>query len=198
MLDPASARRPATDPRGDFVDEMGHRAPVARALLAHVLDAGPEGVPGGGPELESWRWSLAGGGGQDADARGACPGENGPAGEGPLVPGLRGEGIEAWTQAELVALHGLSIGAWDDSAAWRRCDSAARWLMAEVQPDNATNRPWAAHVFLRMWAREGDVDARMYAETLVNNCRVAMGKVDRLSGLILASAGKVMRGDRSP
>ena len=39
---------------------------------------------------------------------------------------------------------------------------------------------------------------KMYAETLLNNCRVAMGKVDRLSGLILASAGKVMGGDRSP
>ncbi len=186
----AGAGRP-----GEFTDEMGHRPPAAGGPLAHVLGLGPGGL-GRGVEMACWRWSLGEGTCEDGGRAGPVEGINRVElrGMGPLVGELRAEGIEAWTQAELIALHGLSIGAWDNSAAWRRCESAARWLMAEVQPDNATNRPWAAHVFLRMWAREGDVDARMYAETLVSNCRVALGKVDRLSGLILASGRKVMVG----
>lgn len=177
---------------GTFEDEMGHCPPAARAVLAHVLGRGPEVVVGTGAELEFWRASLAvlgrAGCGEGARAAGGSL----ATGHGPLVPDLRQEGLESWTQGELVALHGLSIGAWRDSGAWARCESAARWLMSEVQPDNATNRPWAAHVFLRLWAREGDVEARMYAETLVNNCRVTLGKVDRLSGLILGSGARVL------
>jgi hypothetical protein len=103
-----------------------------------------------------------------------------PAAVGPLLPALRDQGIEVWHGAELAALHALS---WN--ARWAaRCDAAAAWMLDEVQPDNATNRPWAIHWFVRMAAMDGGTEAEMYAQTLLHNARISDGAADEL-GLCL-------------
>ena len=56
------------------------------------------------------------------------------------------------------------------------------WNMAE--PDNATNRPWALHVFLLASAPE----CQHYAETLLHNCLVTTGEPEPLSAWILLDA----------
>lgn len=108
---------------------------------------------------------------------------------GPLFPHLREGGLEAWTEAELSGVHALSLAG---EACAPRVRSAAQWLMAEMQPDNGTNRPWAAHVFLDLWLREEHAEARLYAEALVHNCRVTLGVPDRFSAVILASSARAI------
>jgi hypothetical protein len=114
----------------------------------------------------------------------------------PLFPRLHAQAIEMWTEAELSGLHALwwhaRRGASGQAAIHRRCLSAAKWLIAELQPDNATNRPWAVHVFADVSL--GDhldantrADASMYAQTLLHNCQVG-GSIDRFSACILLDA----------
>lgn len=77
---------------------------------------------------------------------------------------------------------------WTDIA-----ESSARWLITEIQPDNATNLPWAVHVFASLAVRDDSHEARMYAETLMHNCMVSSGQPDTLSALILLDAAKQLR-----
>lgn len=102
--------------------------------------------------------------------------------------------IEVWTETELSALHALArLSALRGSAELRaRAFSAARWHVEHVQPDNATNRPWAAHLFLQLSEAEGSADARLYAETLLHNCRVQSGRPDPLSALILLDGAEAL------
>lgn len=109
--------------------------------------------------------------------------------DGPLDPAMQAQGIEAWTECELSALHALwSIARIRKVARLReRAKSAARWLMRDMQPDNATNRPWAAHVFLGLSREEGD-DAGLYARTLIHNALIPDGVPERFSACILLHA----------
>lgn len=113
-------------------------------------------------------------------------------GNGPLFPRLHAEAIEMWTEAELSGLHALWWHAQGDEAIRNRCLGAAEWLIAEIQPDNATNRPWSVHVFAEM-ALGGNVDAQMYAQTLMHNCIVG-GSVDRFSACVMWNAAACMQG----
>ncbi|MEO1585156.1 MAG: hypothetical protein AAFR96_11390, partial [Planctomycetota bacterium] len=64
----------------------------------------------------------------------------------------------------------------------------------EIQPDNATNLPWAVHVFCVLAERDGDADASLYAETLLHNCVVGgAGRPDKLSALILLDSARRLR-----
>ena len=65
-----------------------------------------------------------------------------------------------------------------------RIDDVRRWHLEHTQPDNATNRPWALHVFLTM----GTPEAVHYAETLLHNAMV--GGPDPLSARILVDAAR--------
>jgi hypothetical protein len=164
-----------------FSDESGHRRHVDRPLLAWLLGLG--GVePRTGRVLsedEQVWWLLASGSRWSEPAwlrkSGALTSE-----------GIRAP-IEAWTQTELATLAGL----WeiarrdDDEPLRRRCMDAAAWFIAEVQPDNATGHPWGIAVFVERWIREGDIDARMYAEVLLHNCMVTRGVPDRFSACVL-------------
>ncbi len=102
--------------------------------------------------------------------------------------------IEAWTERELAALH----AAWHvaearrDRALGERLRRAASWHAANTQPDNATNHPWAIHVFVSL-ALEGDADAELLAQTLLHNCHVTLGHPDLRSGFILADAAMAVR-----
>lgn len=170
-----------------FSDELGDRRPIDPLLLAHVTGVEP-------PEdllNASRRYAAT----DPALAVWLAVGQpNSPVAidllaSGPLFPHLREVAIETWTEAELSGLHALSLGS-DHTAA--RVRTASDWLMAELQPDNGTNRPWAVHVFLGRWIRERHDESRLYAETLMHNCRVTMGRPDRLSAVILASAAKAL------
>jgi hypothetical protein len=114
---------------------------------------------------------------------------DGPA-HGPLWPQARFSGLEVWTETELCGLHALwSLARLRDRADWgHRVDSARSWHLAHTQPDNATNRPWALHVFLL--AVPATPEARAYAETLLHNALVANGRPDLLSAWILLDSAK--------
>jgi hypothetical protein len=114
---------------------------------------------------------------------------DGPA-DGPLWPQARFSGLEVWTETELCGLHALWCLARQRARAdWgRRVASARDWHLAHTQPDNATNRPWALHVFLL--ADPPRPEARVYAETLLHNALVLNGRPDLLSAWILLDAAK--------
>jgi hypothetical protein len=110
--------------------------------------------------------------------------------DGALWPLARFSGLEVWTETELCGLHALwCLARVRGCAAWcRRVESARDWHLANTQPDNATNRPWALHVFLL--AKPLSPEARAYAETLLHNALVLNGRPDLLSAWILLDAAK--------
>lgn len=109
-------------------------------------------------------------------------------------------GMEVWGERELCALHALwsraRTASDDDRARWlRRGYSACRWMIENLQPDNATNLPWSAHVWVMasspgVWGPGLGPEARVYAETLLHNCQVGggLGAADRRSAWILLHA----------
>jgi hypothetical protein len=111
-------------------------------------------------------------------------------GAGPLIDRSAVVTVEVWTDAELAALHALwCLAASHDHPEWRERVNAARdWHMEHTQPDNATNRPWALHVF-----RLADTPESVhYAETLLHNCMAMTGTPDPLSALILLDAADAL------
>ncbi|MEO1536041.1 MAG: hypothetical protein AAFS11_10870, partial [Planctomycetota bacterium] len=54
---------------------------------------------------------------------------------GPMQPRSREDVIELWTERELTMVHASwLLPGWSEAA-----ESSARWLIQEIQPDNATN-----------------------------------------------------------
>ncbi len=113
-----------------------------------------------------------------------------PSGAGPALQGRSPDDvIELWTERELSMVHAAwLLPGWTELA-----ERSARWLIDEIQPDNATNLPWAVQVFAHLSVTEGTDEARMYAETLLHNCMVSTGRPDPLSGLILLDAARQLR-----
>ncbi|MCK6477626.1 MAG: hypothetical protein L6Q35_12440 [Phycisphaerales bacterium] len=169
-----------------FRDELGHRRPVDGALLRVLLGVKPvlvprERAPGAGrrsPDCELW--SVL------ADGTPWTPPEWLRA-RGPLASdGMEGA-IEVWTETELSCVHALwSIGRRErDTGLRTRCIEAAAWMMDAMQPDNGTNHPWAIHVFAWRWAAECNDEARLYAESMLHNCMISLGRPDRFSACVL-------------
>lgn len=102
---------------------------------------------------------------------------------GPLWPQDAYKTIEVWTESELSSLHAL----WrlarikNSDSLKKRVVELRQWHLQHIQPDNATNRPWALHVFLLA----GSDEEKHYAETLLHNCMVTNAKPDPLSAWIL-------------
>ena len=114
--------------------------------------------------------------------------------EGPLTPRSSEDVIEVWTEIELSAVHSAwLIPAWRVSA-----ERSAFWLLEEIQPDNATNLPWAVHVFAWLAVVDGSQEARLYAETLLHHCSVARGRPDALSAVSLVDAAAGLRNSTGP
>lgn len=112
-------------------------------------------------------------------------------GDGPLQAWGQDRAIEVWTEEELATLHGL----WrlarrqQDSVLRERLRAAACWHLHNTQPDNATNRPWALHVFLL----EGSDEGRVYAETLLHNANALRARLEPVSAWILGDAAAELR-----
>jgi hypothetical protein len=149
--------------------------------------SGPGG-PGG--EVTLWRSLAAGACGVAESLRRAGVDL---AAAGPLWVSSDWAAIEVWTEAELCGLHGLwragriadGIEPKSGGALRERLTRAVHWHLEHTQPDNATNRPWAVHVFLL----DGSDEARLYGETLVHNAQ-AQGNEDPASRWILADAAR--------
>ncbi len=165
------------------------RTPVEAPFAAAACGVEPHGdgpsEPVSGDDIGLW-WALVD---RRVDVDALLGPEPGPgAGPGPLWPLGRREAIEVWTEAELSGLHALWALARqrcrDDWA--RRARLARDWHLLNTQPDNATNRPWALHVFVL----GGTPEARHYAETLLHNAMVGPGRPDLLSAWILLDAAR--------
>ena len=200
----ASALRAMAEPvvAGDdvgraFEDEMGHRRPVDGAFLAWCgRAAGAGSARGGGAsaDLDVLLWERV----RDAGADGAraCGVEREVAldGDGALTDRDDFKGIEVWTETELSALHALSWLALMSASreVWARMMRAARWHVDHTQPDNATGHPWGLHVFLWLEREAPGMGARAYAETLLHNCQVGLGRVDLFGAYVLLDCARAI------
>jgi len=101
--------------------------------------------------------------------------------------------IEVWSEVELSSLHALGWLAGKDASLRSTVRQAAEWHIENLQPDNATNHPWAVHVFAAIGVLTNDGNALMYAQTLLHNCQVTLGRPDALSALILQDASDALR-----
>lgn len=164
----------------DFRDERGNRPKPIGAFLAHYLDLPESDQADDRADARLWHAVR-----DDAPPK--------VTDTGPLFPEMRNEGIEIWTETELCGLHALAWHALRNPALRPRVLDAAAWHVATLQPDNATNRPWAAHVFTLLHAKTADPAAQLHAQTLAHNCRVATGVPDRASALVLDDAARCLR-----
>ena len=166
-----------------FADESGNRRAVDMPLIAWLVGRpvtldGPQSI-----DLVLWA-TLARGGGNEPPgwaARGPLQDADAPS---------RGEvAIEVWTERELSAIQALwTLGVERDQRAWcDRAELAARWCVEELQPDNATAHPWGVNVFAALSAG-GDVEAELYAQTLMHNCQVGTGRPGRFANLVLVAS----------
>lgn len=171
-----------------FRDEFGDRRTIDAPILAWVMGLPHEPSPSPAARADESLWALL------------ASGSTGP------LPALETSGaffaqndlaLEAWTEAQLACLHAL----WNLAHA-RRDDAlrdlaidGARWLIREIQPDNATNHAWALHVFAHL-AAQGDPEADLYAQTLLHNCRVTLGRPDVVSALLLLDASRQLDASR--
>lgn len=176
-----------------FTDERGDRRAVDRPMLARLLGVHPGPTPTLGEadtDLRLW-WALHDG--SPIDACAADP-------PGPIlgVDAFSTGAVETTTETELAALHALWHHGDRDPRRRDRCLDAARWHIDMLQPDNATNHPWAVHVFVHLAeiTRDPDVSAtaRIHAETLVHNSIVSTGQPDVFSACLLLDATRTLGG----
>ena len=167
-------------------DWIRHLRAVAGPGTEPDLDRPPPCVlAGGGPDEVLWPAALPGAGPRlraEADRLlAARPGAS-------LADGAGFLALEVWTECELSALHALSrlVRADPTPARAARLEELRRWHLEHTQPDNATNRPWALHVF----ARARDPESALYAETLLHNVRASDARNEPLSRWILLDAAR--------
>lgn len=109
---------------------------------------------------------------------------------GPITGEYESGAIEVWTETELACVH----AAWSLGPNWRQAArESARWLLGNIQPDNATNHPWAVHVFAKLAEETGNAEFDLYAQTLLHNCIVSHGRPDDYSALILLHASRAIQ-----
>ena len=120
---------------------------------------------------------------------------------GPMLRPRDDLAIEVWTECELSVMHAawrvLLDGGGESDARRRvrsRLEEAVEWHLEHTQPDNATSRPWAIHVFLELG--HPDVEAIDYAANMLHaaeSARMSGGGDDRLRGWILDDAATALR-----
>ncbi|GAB4516282.1 MAG: hypothetical protein Tsb0013_20880 [Phycisphaerales bacterium] len=174
-----------------FSDERGHRRAVDPYLLAwRGRGEGVETLPPPTHASEACLWaSLTR---TDTDLHAHLPERSDE--EAPLFEQPDDVVIEVWTETELASLHAVWWHAHTTGDASLRAlvRDVASWHVAMLQPDNATNHPWALHVFLLLHTDHGVEGADLYAQTLLHNCMVTSGRPDRLSAHILADCADAL------
>ena len=171
---------------------MHDGTPTEASWRAHLLQvSGRCAEPESPPPPSALRASGPGLGFDIACWKAAVEGASLPAAlvaeaDGPLHRWDGQQAIEVWTEVELSALHALWRWArrHADAPVRERLHRAVRWHLEHTQPDNATNRPWALHVFLR----EGSPEARHYAATLLHNAQALTPEPEPLAAWILMDA----------
>jgi len=167
-----------------FHDESGNQRPVDPFLIGAVFGhaAVRTTFSGDSPDVQLWA-SIT-------DGRTAVEQFLSGDSKGPLIRHPAGTSIEVLTETEACALHALwtiaRVRVQTDLTA--RCLSAAQWHIAELQPDNATNSPWAIHVFAMLSILGVDSRGFMEAESRLHNCHVGRAQLDQRSAMILKHA----------
>ena len=170
-------------------DEQGHRRAVDPFLLAwrgRPDAVASATVPADISEARLWAALTQ----SDTDVRTLVPERE--QSHAPLFVQPDDVVIEVWTETELASLHALWWHARDDESLAPLVRDAAVWHVEMLQPDNATNHPWGVHVFLMLHIEHDIEGADLYAQTLLHNCMVTMGRPDRLSAHILADAAHAL------
>lgn len=166
-----------------FSDESGNRRAIDPLLLAWLQGSPPPITSSlNSTDLKLWSSLIR-------RQHGAMLQAISPSGS-PLTPEFNQLAIEVATETELASLHALSHAG---DVARARVEAASDWIVHNIQPDNATNHPWAVHVFLQRAFEAGSVEHRLYAETLLHNCVVSLGRADRFSALILLDSGRTLK-----
>lgn len=180
--------RDLPDPQ-TFRDESGAHRASDEGFLSHVGGRAPaRPAPEGAPADVRWWWGVCR---DDLDLSPPVMREAGPA------PGVPPGTIETFTEAQLSCVHAaVWLGLKRRDERWLAAAThVVAWLIDEVQPDNATNRPWGVHAFVLLGprlspARRGAAD--LYAQTLLHNCQVYAGAADVVSAFILRDAARAM------
>ncbi len=171
-----------------FRDDEGTSRPVDVPLIAAALGASFHPADSAvAPEIRLWHAAL--------DPSLTLDDESLPRGNGPLFDHPPRATIEVVTEVELCGLHAL----WTVARARARADLRARclrtaaWHVHELQPDNATQMPWAIHIFVMLGVETGNAAADVDAQTRLHNALAGRGRVDRRSALILHHAARELR-----
>lgn len=202
-LDSAVERARAADPTPDALatagDEFGHRRQIDRALLAwRSRNSASVGVVSTLEATGSIQTDNA-----STDVRlfeALCDGHidiDALLGPGPTLLEMDLRTIEVQTERQLIAMHAC----WALSRVRMRPDlrsrtlASARWFIEHLQPDNATNHPWALHVFLLLSHIDDALagEAELYADTMLVNAQVSLGRADRFSRVILEDCASELR-----
>jgi hypothetical protein len=179
--------RPIVPDACTFRDERASRLavdePFLCALAGRALPAASAPL---GPDELLWR-AAAGDASIDVDSLICSPGEA----RAPVLAALQGQrvAIEVYTERLLCATHALwRLARARNRPEWRdRCAAGCAWLIENLQPDNATNYPWGVHVLVLLTPRLG-IDADLYAQALLHNCQVMLGRPDVRSAWVLQDA----------
>lgn len=171
----------------NFEDETGTRTAIDGLLVACAMNVAWAGTELASEDLCTILWyRLATGRVGDAGEIAGMP--------PPIAAHADEWALEQETQKELAAVHALWFHARRNEKLRGVLDAAESWLIANIQPDNATCHPWAVHAFAtRAMRLRGTLDgeeALLYAEQLLHNCLVARGSPDRRSAVILWHAAQ--------
>lgn len=185
-----------------FRDDRGNHLAIDEPFFAVLRGERAASRDSDRTDVRLWAWRGGAGPSADLERLLIAPKDDAPA---PLLPRQRDdEAIEVYTDVLLCATHAAwslarsaqspLTSAAEREVVRRRCVLGCEWLMANLQPDNATNYPWAVHVLLECSGTLG-YEATHYAETLLHNCQVTYGKADLRSAWILwHAAGELRRG----
>lgn len=114
---------------------------------------------------------------------------------GPLAAMTAEDTIEVWTERELSSVHALwGLAHQHSQPDWlARVVNSSHWHLERTEPDNATGRPWAIHVFAWLSIEHDVTEGRMYAEMLLHNCQTLDAKPDPLSAEILRDGADALQ-----